>query len=147
MNKRKIITNFFIGGCVGKTLMEFSGIIANLFIGNKANDTFSQVKSLIVIFIVGGIVFNIAKFSIDKIETKDLPYEDRQKLLKRQLYITASAILLFSVFVIVYMLQKNYIGAILALSFDSVFSFWGYGFLLSYINLKNNMAMISKNKF
>ena len=144
MNKRNIISNFFIGGCVGKTLMEFSGIIANLFMRNNLKDMFSQVKSLIIIFIIGGIGFNLAKLSINKIEKKDMKSKYRQKLLKKQMYITSGAIMLFSVFVIIYILNNNYVGAILALSFDAVFSFWGYAFLLSYINLRNNMAMINK---
>ena len=144
MDKRKIISNFFVGGCVGKTLMEFSGIIADLFLGTSNKDTFSQIKSLLIIFVLGGIVFNIAKLSINKIEKKDMKSKDKQKILKKQMSIASCAILLFSVFVIIYILKSNYIGAILALSFDAVFSFWDYAFLLSYINLKNNMAMINK---
>ena len=146
MKKRELLKNFLIGGCIGKTLMEVSGIIADLFMKNDLNYTISQLKSLMVIFIIGGTVYNVAKMSIKKIEKKDMKLIDRQNLLKKQMYITSGAIILFSVFVVVYMLKNNYIGAILALSFDAVFSFWWYGFLLSYINLKNNMAMISKKK-
>ena len=36
---------------------------------------------------------------------------------------------------------------ILALSFATVFSFWGYSFLISYITLKNSMAMITKKDY
>ena len=145
MKRNEVITNFLIGGCIGKTLMEISGMITNLFIGNSTNETISQLKALMITFIIGGIVFIIAKMSIKKIEKKDMKSKERQKLLKRQMIITAGGIVLFSIGLIVYMLNKNYVGAILALSFGTVFSFWGYGFLLSYINLKNSMVMIKKN--
>ena len=144
MKKNEVIANFFIGGCIGKTLMEISGMITNLFIGTNTKETISQLKVLMITFIIGGIVYIIAKMSIRKIEKKDMKSKDRQKLLKRQMLITAGGIILFSICLIIYMLNKNYIGAILALSFGTVFSFWGYGFLLSYINLKNNMVMITK---
>ena len=147
MKKREIVKNFLIGGCVGKTLMEVSGIIANFFMKNNLTDTISQLKSLMVIFIIGGIVYIVAKMSISKIEKKDMKSKDRQNLLKKQMYITAGAIILFSIFLIIYTIKRNFIGVILALSFCAVFSFWGYAFLLSYINLKNNMAMIKKRDF
>ena len=146
MKKRELIKNFLIGGCVGKTLMEVSGIIANLFMKNNLTDAILQLKSLLVIFVVGGIVYIVAKMSITKIEKKDMKSKERQNLLKKQMYITAGAIVLFSVFLIVYTIKRNFIGVILALSFCAVFSFWGYAFLLSYINLKNSMAMINKKK-
>ena len=147
MKKREIVKNFLIGGCVGKTLMEISGIIANFFMKNNLTDTISQLKSLIIIFIIGGIVYIVAKMSISKIEKKDMKSKERQNLLKKQMYITAGAIILFSIFLIIYTLKRNFIGVILALSFCAVFSFWGYAFLLSYINLKNSMAMINKKDF
>lgn len=147
MKKRELIKNFLIGGCVGKTLMEVSGIIANLFMKNNLTDAILQLKSLLVIFVVGGIVYIVAKMSIMKIEKKDMKSKERQNLLKKQMYITAGAIVLFSVFLIVYTIKRNFIGVILALSFCAVFSFWGYAFLLSYINLKNSMAMINKRDF
>lgn len=147
MKKREIVKNFLIGGCVGKTLMEISGIIANFFMKNNLTDTISQLKSLIIIFIIGGIVYIVAKMSISKIEKKDMKSKERQNLLKKQMYITAGAIILFSIFLIIYTLKRNFIGVILALSFCAVFSFWGYAFLLSYINLKNSMAMINKRDF
>ena len=147
MKKRELIKNFLIGGCVGKTLMEVSGIIANLFMKNNLTDAILQLKSLLVIFVVGGIVYIVAKMSITKIEKKDMKSKERQNLLKKQMYITAGAIVLFSVFLIVYTIKRNFIGVILALSFCAVFSFWGYAFLLSYINLKNSMAMINKRDF
>ena len=145
MKKREIAKNFLIGGCVGKTLMEVSGIIANFFMKNNLTDTISQLKSLIIIFIIGGIVYIVAKMSISKIEKKDMKSKERQNLLKKQMYITAGAIVIFSVFLIIYTVKRNFIGVILALSFCAVFTFWGYAFLLSYINLKNNMAMIKKD--
>ena len=70
--------------------------------------------------------------------------KERQQLLKKQMYITAGAIVLFSIFLIIYSIKGNTIGVIMALSFCTVFTFWGYSFLLSYINLKNSMAMINK---
>ena len=146
MKKRELIKNFLIGGCIGKTLMEISGIIANLFMRNNLTDAILQLKSLIVIFVIGGIAYIFANLSIMKIEKKDMKSKDRQNLLKKQMDITAGAIVLFSVFLVVYTLKRNFIGVILALSFCAVFSFWGYAFLLSYINLKNSMAMINKKK-
>lgn len=146
MKKRELIKNFLIGGCVGKTLMEVSGIIANFFMKNNLTEAILQLKSLMVIFIIGGIAYIFANLSITKIEKKDMKSKDRQNLLKKQMYITAGAIVLFSVFLVVYTLKRNFIGVILALSFCAVFSFWGYAFLLSYINLKNSMAMINKKK-
>lgn len=146
MKKRELIKNFLIGGCVGKTLMEVSGIIANFFMKNNLTEAILQLKSLMVIFIIGGIAYIFSNLSITKIEKKDMKSKDRQNLLKKQMYITAGAIVLFSVFLVVYTLKRNFIGVILALSFCAVFSFWGYAFLLSYINLKNSMAMINKKK-
>ena len=146
MKKRELIKNFLIGGCVGKTLMEVSGIIANFFMKNNSTEAISQLKSLMVIFVIGGIAYIFANLSIMKIEKKDMKSKDRQNLLKKQMYITAGAIVLFSVFLVVYTIKRNFIGVILALSFCAVFSFWGYAFLLSYINLKNSMAMINKKK-
>lgn len=144
MKKKGMLTDFLIGGCIGKTLIEISGSVANLLIGNNNVDVWAQLKSLIVIFLIGGICYTVAKLSIKKIVGKDMKAKERQELLKKQMYITAGAILLFSVFLVIYMLKNNYIGVILALSFCLVFSFWGYAFMLSYINLKNSMAMINK---
>lgn len=144
MKKKDLLINFLIGGCVGKTLIEISGIVANLVTRNNILDSISQLKSLIIIFIVGGIGYNIALLSVKKIENKDMKSKERQQLLKKQMYITAGAIVLFSIFLIIYSIKGNTIGVIMALSFCTVFTFWGYSFLLSYINLKNNMAMINK---
>ena len=144
MKKKDVIINFLIGGCVGKTLIEISGIVANLVTRNNILDSISQLKSLIIIFIVGGIGYNIALLSVKKIENKDMKSKERQQLLKKQMYITAGAIVLFSIFLIIYSIKGNTIGVIMALSFCTVFTFWGYSFLLSYINLKNSMAMINK---
>ncbi len=144
MKKKDLLINFLIGGCVGKTLIEISGIVANLVTRNNILDSISQLKSLIIIFIVGGIGYNIALLSVKKIENKDMKSKERQQLLKKQMYITAGAIVLFSIFLIIYSIKGNTIGVIMALSFCTVFTFWGYSFLLSYINLKNSMAMINK---
>ena len=144
MKKREILTDFLVGGCIGKTLMEVSGIVTNIVFGNINSELISQLTSLIIIFIIGGIGYIVAKMSVRKIEKKDLNSKDRQKLLKKQMLITAGSILFFSVFIVIYTIQRNYVGIILALSFSTVFSFWGYAFLLSYLNLKNNMVMINK---
>lgn len=144
MKKKDLLINFLIGGCVGKTLIEISGIVANLVTRNNILNSISQLKSLIIIFIVGGIGYNIALLSVKKIENKDMKSKERQQLLKKQMYITAGAIILFSIFLIIYSIKGNTIGVIMALSFCTVFTFWGYSFLLSYINLKNSMAMINK---
>ncbi|MBR0427686.1 MAG: hypothetical protein IJK18_05770 [Clostridia bacterium] len=144
MKRREILTDFLVGGCIGKTLMEVSGIVTNLVVGNISKDLIEQLISLIIIFIIGGIGYIVAKMSVRKIDKKDMTSKDRQKLLKKQMLITAGSILFFSVFIVIYTIQRNYVGIILALSFSTVFSFWGYAFLLSYINLKNNMVMINK---
>ena len=147
MKKKDLLINFLIGGCVGKTLIEISGIVANLVTRNNILDSISQLKSLIIIFIVGGIGYNIALLSVKKIENKDMKSKERQQLLKKQMYITAGAIILFSIFLIIHSIKGNTIGVIMALSFCTVFTFWGYSFLLSYINLKNSMAMMTKKNF
>ena len=144
MKKKDLLINFLIGGCVGKTLIEISGIVANLVTRKNILESISQLKSLIIIFIVGGIGYNIALLSVKKIENKDMKSKERQQLLKKQMYITASAIILFSIFLIIHSIKGNTIGVIMALSFCAVFTLWGYSFLLSYINLKNSMAMINK---
>ena len=84
MKKRELIKNFLIGGCVGKTLMEVSGIIANFFMKNNLTEAILQLKSLMVIFIIGGIAYIFANLSITKIEKKDMKSKDRQNLLKKQ---------------------------------------------------------------
>ena len=145
MKKRELIGNFLIGGCIGKTLMEFSGIITEIVIGQINKDMISRLLSLIIIYVIGGICYTAAKVSVRKIEKKDMTSKKRQKILKNQMLITAGSILIFSAFLVMYIIQNNYVGIIIALSFCAVFSFWGYAFLLSYINLKNNMAMIKKN--
>ena len=124
MKKSEIITDFLVGGCIGKTLMEVSGIVTNLVFGNLNSDLITQLTSLIIIFLIGGIGFIIAKMSVRKIEKKDLRAKDRQKLLKNQMLVTAVSILFFSVFVVIYIIQRNYVGIILALSFCTLFSLW-----------------------
>ena len=147
MKKSEILTDFLVGGCIGKTLMEVSGIVTKVVVGNVSKDLIEQLISLIIIFIIGGIGYIVAKMSVRKIEKKDMKSKDRQKLLKNQMLITTGSILFFSVFIVIYTIKRNYVGMILALSFSTVFSFWGYAFLLSYINLKNNMVMINKKSF
>ncbi len=144
MKKDKLITDFLIGGCIGKTLMEISGIVTDIVTGNINEDLISRLISLFIIFAIGGIGYLVATISVKKIEKKDMTSKNRQKLLKNQMLITAGAIMLFGTSLVIYTVQNNYIGIILSLSFSAVFSFWGYAFLLSYINLKNNMAMINK---
>ena len=124
MKKSEIITDFLVGGCIGKTLMEVSGIVTNLVFGNLNSDLITQLTSLIIIFLIGGIGFIIAKMSVRKIEKNDLRAKDRQKLLKNQMLVTAVSILFFSVFVVIYIIQRNYVGIILALSFCTLFSLW-----------------------
>ena len=115
MKNRELVSSFFIGGCIGKTLMEISGIITNIFFRNNVGETIEKLKALIITFIIGGSVFIIAKLSIKHIEKKDMKSKDRQKLLKKQMSITAGAILLFSIFLIVYMLNNNYVSETLFL--------------------------------
>ena len=76
MKKRELIKNFLIGGCVGKTLMEVSGIIANFFMKNNLTEAISKIKSLMVIFVIGGIAYIFANLSITKIEKKDMKSKD-----------------------------------------------------------------------
>ena len=145
MKKRELIGDFLIGGCIGKTLMEFCGIVTELVTGEADQELMSRLLGLVIIFLIGGICYIAAKVSVRKIEKKDMTSKNRQKLLKTQMLITASSILVFSAFLVMYIIQNNYVGIIIALSFSAVFSFWGYAFLLSYINLKNSTAMIKKN--
>ena len=113
MKKDKLITNFLIGGCIGKTLMEISGIVTDIVTGNINEDLISRLISLFIIFAIGGIGYLVATISVKKIEKKDMTSKNRQKLLKNQMLITAGAIMLFGTSLVIYTVQNNYIGIIL----------------------------------
>ena len=49
MKKRELVSSFFIGGCIGKTLMEVSSIIANFFTKNNISEALSQLNGLMII--------------------------------------------------------------------------------------------------
>ena len=56
MKKRELIGDFLIGGCIGKTLMEFCGIVTELVTGEADQELVSRLLGLVIIFLIGGII-------------------------------------------------------------------------------------------
>ena len=144
MKKNNIIILFLMGGCVGIALVRISYIVANILMGTIDQEVIESIKSFGLTFIWGGICYTIASLSIQKVEKKDVKSIERQKILKKQIKGLSVIVVWFVIFLIRYILKKDTLGIILALSFIIVFSIWVYGYLLAYLNLKNNMAMIKK---
>ena len=146
MKKSEFLKMFFVGGAIGITLAIISYIVANVLMGNINEELVQLIKLFLFTYVCGGIYYTMASKSIKLLEHKDLRSIDRQKILKKQMKIILGVITVFVVILITYIFKKNTLGIILALSFIIVFVLWGYGCLLSYLNLKNNMAMINKKK-
>lgn len=146
MKKNDSIKLFLIGGCVGITLMIVSYIVANILTGNIAKDVIDLIKIFFWVFVWGGICFTIASKSIKKIEQRDLKSIERQKILKKQMKAISVIIIWFVILLIIHIIKKNTLRTIIALGFITVFALWGYGCLLSYLNLKSNMSMINTRK-
>lgn len=137
---------FFIGGCIGVTLIKISEIVISLLTGNIIPDLISDIARICFSFILGSVFYILAVVSVDKIKYKDLVSKEKQIILKEQIIIVSTVIILFSIVFLAYTIKGYIFGMILCLSFINAFALWDYGCLLAYISLKNNVAMINKKK-
>lgn len=144
MKKYEIIKNFFLGGCIGITLMEICVLIVNILSGKLDEDTINLIKSFSTIFFFGGIIYILIVISITSLKYKDMNSRDKQKVLVKQIRLTSAVIIIFSFVLLFYSLQNNILGVILSMSFIIVFVLWGYGFFIEYARLKKNIVMIKK---
>ncbi len=144
MKKYEIIKNFFLGGCIGITLMEICVLIVNILSGKLDEDTINLIKSFSTIFFFGGIIYILIVISITSLKYKDMNSKDKQKVLVKQIILTSVVIIIFSFVLLFYSLQNNILGVILSMSFIIVFVLWGYGFFIEYARLKKNIVMIKK---
>ena len=144
MKKYEIIKNFFLGGCIGITLMEICVLIVNILSGKLDEDTINLIKSFSTIFFFGGIIYILIVISITSLKYKDMNSKDKQKVLVKQIILTSAVIIIFSFVLLFYSLQNNILGVILSMSFIIVFVLWGYGFFIEYARLKKNIVMIKK---
>ena len=144
MKKCEIIKNFFLGGCIGITLMEICVLIVNILSGKLDEDTINLIKSFSTIFFFGGIIYILIVISITSLKYKDMNSRDKQKVLVKQIRLTSAVIIILSFVLLFYSLQNNILGVILSMSFIIVFVLWGYGFFIEYARLKKNIVMIKK---
>ena len=144
MKKCEIIKNFFLGGCIGITLMEICVLIVNILSGKLDEDTINLIKSFSTIFFFGGIIYILIVISITSLKYKDMNSRDKQKVLVKQIRLTSAVIIILSFVLLFYSLQYNILGVILSMSFIIVFVLWGYGFFIEYARLKKNIVMIKK---
>ena len=144
MKKYEIIKNFFLGGCIGITLMEICVLIVNILSGKLDEDTINLIKSFSTIFFFGGIIYILIVISITSLKYKDMNSKDKQKVLVKQIKLTSAVIIIFSFVLLFYSLQNNILGVILSMSFIIVFVLWGYGFFIEYARLRKNIVMIKK---
>lgn len=144
MKKYEIIKNFFLGGCIGITLMEICVLIVNILSGKLDEDTINLIKSFSTIFFFGGIIYILIVISITSLKYKDMNSKDKQKVLLKQIRLTSAVIIIFSFVLLFYSLQNNILGVILSMSFIIVFVLWGYGFFIEYARLRKNIVMIKK---
>lgn len=144
MKKYEIIKNFFLGGCIGITLMEICVLIVNILSGKLDEDTINLIKSFSTIFFFGGIIYILIVISITSLKYKDMNSKDKQKVLVKQIRLTSAVIIIFSFVLLFYSLQNNILGVILSMSFIIVFVLWGYGFFIEYARLRKNIVMIKK---
>ncbi len=144
MKKYEIIKNFFLGGCIGITLMEICVLIVNILSGKLDEDTINLIKSFSTIFFFGGIIYILIVISITSLKYKDMNSKDKQKVLVKQIILTSAVIIIFSFVLLFYSLQNNILGVILSMSFIIVFVLWGYGFFIEYARLRKNIVMIKK---
>lgn len=144
MKKYEIIKNFFLGGCIGITLMEICVLIVNILSGKLDEDTINLIKSFSTIFFFGGIIYILIVISITSLKYKDMNSKDKQKVLVKQIRLTSAVIIIFSFVLLFYSLQNNILGVILSMSFIIVFVLWGYGFFIEYARLRKNIVLIKK---
>ena len=121
MKKYEIIKNFFLGGCIGITLMEICVLIVNILSGKLDEDTINLIKSFSTIFFFGGIIYILIVISITSLKYKDMNSRDKQKVLVKQIRLTSAVIIIFSFVLLFYSLQNNILGVILSMSFIIVF--------------------------
>lgn len=144
MKKYSIIKNFFLGGCIGVTLMEMCFFIVNILSGKIDDDTINLIGSFSTVFFFGGLIYILVVISITSLKYKDLQSKEKQKVLSKQIRLTSSVIIVFSFVLLFYSIKSNALGVILSLSFIIVFVLWEYGFFIEYAKLRNNMVMIKK---
>ena len=144
MKKYDIIKNFFLGGCIGVTLMEICFFIVNVLLGKIDEDTINLIKGFSTIFFFGGIIYILIVMSINGLKYKDLQSKEKQKVLSKQIRLTSVVIIVFSLVLLFYSVKNNTLGVILSLSFIIVFVLWGYGLFIEYAKLRKNMVMIKK---
>ena len=144
MKKYDIIKNFFLGGCIGVTLMEICFFIVNVLLGKIDEDTINLIKGFSTIFFFGGIIYILIVISINGLKYKDLQSKEKQKVLSKQIRLTSVVIIVFSLVLLFYSVKNNTLGVILSLSFIIAFVLWGYGLFIEYAKLRKNMVMIKK---
>ena len=144
MKKYDIIKNFFLGGCIGITLMEISFFIVKFFSDKLDNETINLIKAFSTIFIFGGIIFILAIISVRSLKYKDMKSTTKQKVLSKQIILLSIVIIIFSGVLLLYTIKGNALGAIISLSFIIVFVLWAYGCFVEQAILKKNMVMIKK---
>ena len=144
MKRYDILKNFFLGGCIGITLMEISFFIVKLFLGKMDDETANLIKAFSTIFFFGGLIFVLAIISLRSLKYKDMQSTAKQKLLSKQIILLSIVIVVFSGILLFYAANGNSLGAILALSFIIVFVLWAYGCYVEQAILKKNMVMIKK---
>ena len=144
MKKYDILKNFFLGGCIGVTLMEMSFFIVKIFSGELDNETIDLIKGFLTIYFFGGLIFVLAIISLRSLKYKDLKSTSKQKLLTKQIVLLSIVIILFSGVLLFYTINGNTLGAMLSLSFIIVFVLWAYGCYVEQAILKRNMVMIKK---
>lgn len=144
MKKIEWIKMFFVGGCIGVTLMKVSELVINLLTGNVNPEMISEITKMLFYFMLGSIFYLLALVSVDKIKYKDLASKQKQTIFKEQIIIVSTVIILFFIVFLVYMMHNYTFGMILCLSFMTAFTLWDYGCLIAYLNLKKNMVLINK---
>ena len=144
MKRYDILKNFFLGGCIGVTLMEMSFFIVKIFSGELDNGTVDLIKGFLTIYFFGGLIFVLAIISLRSLKYKDLKSTSKQKLLTKQIILLSIVIIMFSGVLLFYSIKGNVLGVMLSLSFIIVFVLWDYGCYVEQAILKRNMVMIKK---
>lgn len=144
MKKYDIVKNFFIGGCIGFTIINLSYYIVSFFEKNINEDLIKSLRDFLTIFSFGGIIYVLVRIWSRRLKYRDLKFKDKQKVLGKQMILLSGVIIIFAGALLYYSINKNMTGIILAISFIIVFVLWAYGCLIEYVSLKRNMVMIKK---
>ena len=80
MKKYDIVKNFFIGGCIGFTLMNLSYYIVNFIMKNINQTLLNSIRDFFIIFFFGGIIYILAVISIRSLKYKDMKFKNKQKV-------------------------------------------------------------------